>query len=337
MYSYASNSHPEFRRQLPELIHDVEDFFACGFIEEIFNDDNICGILENLMDKENGFRQIEFLPPELSGCYGNSTKDKIQINSFFAKHRNSPTLTPKEIRRLYMFHEMGHKLLGILKNDDIIEDFAKTLQAVLKEKGLNLKIPENLLIIAGHGFWMLEESLTQELAEILAYKAAGKVRPMMTIRSDMGVNVLTNHDFYGIFQEPTICLGRTLRGCWNGRADDKDVMRKMIKKCLSTNFNLDLISEYNVGGSELYYSLFLTLERMGKLKLLKYQSFGIDEGDFCLPKSTDENIRPYVARLIKDIKSITQKNCDCREYPEKGFPKIIFDKYKKKGTPPDNR
>lgn len=315
--SFARCGDREFRSQLPELIHDVEDFFACGYLENFFNNRNIDEILDKFKNPQEGFRKVEFLPPSLLGCYGNSIEDIIQIHPNMSTHPNSPNLSSKEIRRLYMFHEMGHKLLGILKNYKIINEFTSTLPAVLRNKGVNKKIEDTQLI--GHGFWMLEESLVQELAEILAYRAAAKERPAFTRRRDMGVMIETNHDFYGIFQKPTVALGRTMRGCSQG--DDSQVLRKMIKKCLNKNFNLELISEYHQGDGRLYGDLAETLKYMGELKLQKYNSFGIEDEDLRFSKSD-------VSTILENIENITNQNVDYRDYPSNGFPTIDFSKYR---------
>ena len=234
MYNSFSNSN-NVKPQLPELIHDVEMFFASGLLSGIFNGSNLLSILQKLKDKENGFRIIEFLPKELSGVFGNSIENKIQINQNMTRHPNSPNLTSREIRRLYMFHEMGHKILNILSNDRIINYFTDTIDDILQSKGLT-NVDLNYKNFVKEGFWMIEECLAQELAEYLTYYSSNKKRPNFESRVDLGCQISSNLDYYGIY--------------------------------------IELIYEYNQGSAELYYDLFLTLRTMGFIKYQKYAFFG---------------------------------------------------------------
>ena len=305
----SSNIHS----QLPELIHDVECFFASGLQSGLFTKNNLPRILSNLTNKNTGFRIVEFLPPSLSGVYGNSTLNKIQINQNMQKHSNSPNLTAKEIRRLYMFHEMGHKILNILSNEKVIFDYISTIKNVLKSKGIEIN-PDTKYIY--DGFWMIEECLTQELAEYLTYYSSKKQRPSFKNRQDMGIIISTNHDYYGIFQTPTINLGKTLRGCSKQNSTNNEILLNMIKKALNSNFDLELISEYNQGNAKLYYDLYQTLYNMGIIKTQKYASFGIGQ-----------YVNYNILDCLNNISNITKRNIDYRNYPEGGYPIINFGEY----------
>lgn len=311
MYNSFTNTN-NVRIQLPELIHDVETFFASGLFTGIFNSSNLSKILQELKDKDNGFRIIEFLPKELSGIFGNSIENKIQINQNMTRHPNSPSLTPQEIRRLYMFHEMGHKILNILSNDKTINDFIDTIDVILQSKGLT-NVDLNYKYFVKEGFWMIEECLTQELAEYLIYYSSNKKRPNFENRVDLGCQISTNHDYYGIFQTPTINLGKTIRGCSKANSTNEEVLLNMIKKALNSNFDLELISEYNQGSAELYYDLFLTLRTMGFIKYQKYASFGVG-----IP------LKINIQNCLDAIETITKKNRDYRNYPIEGYPEINF-------------
>lgn len=313
MFHSFSNS-TQVRTQLPDLIHDVELFFAAGLSSKIFNNNNLPSILHNLKDAKNGFRIIEFLPPELAGVFGHSIQNRIQINDNMTRHGNSPALTAEEIRRLYMFHEMGHKILNILSQENVINDFTNTIDSVLQSKGLT-NVDLNYRNYVREGFWMLEDCLTQELAEYLTYYSANKQRPSFTNRRDLNCIVSTNHDYYGIFQTPTINLGKTIRGCSNGITNE-GILENMIKKALNSNFDLELISEYNQGNGQLYYDLFLTLRAMGMLKVKKYASFGVGN-----------SINVDTQSCLNAIAAITAKNQDYRDYPPNGYPTIDFSIY----------
>ncbi len=307
MYTSFAHSY-DIRNQLPEIIHDVEIFFATCFATGIITRQNLSRILKRLIDKDNGFRIAEFLPSELSGVFGNSIGNRIQINRRMTRHSNSPDLSAAEIRRLYMFHEMGHKILNILANEEVINFFTNTIASTLASKGLegaDLHYKEFIK----EGFWMIEECLAQELAEYLTYYSANKERPEFTTRRDLDCVILSNLDFYGIFQMPTIKLGRTIRGCAKPSSTNEEILLNMIRKALNTNFNLELISEYNQGDANLYHDLFLTLRAMGMIKVMKYASFGIGS-----------SINVNTQSCLNAIENITRRNRDYRDYPEGGYP-----------------
>ena len=135
MQNALVNKNDELYHRLPELMNDVEEFFESGIKTKIFDEKNIYSILDRLKDENKGFRVIEFLPPEYSGVYGVSLNERIYINSNSKRHKNSPSLTSNEIRRLYLFHEMGHKILNISKQEEVINGYINTFEKILSIKG----------------------------------------------------------------------------------------------------------------------------------------------------------------------------------------------------------
>ena len=312
-------NNPNIKDQLPELIYDVNEFFFQGIVTGLFDEKNLERILDSLNDPENGLKAIDFLPPELSGVYGRNNGTTIEINSDFETHLNSPDLTAKEIRRLYLFHEMGHKILHIRDNGRVINDYISTLKPVLEEKGM---VDPNLdkTNFIDEGFAMIEECLTQELAEILTYKSVKKERPkyQQRIDSKLQCEFSSNLDYYGIFQMPTIELGRTIRGCSSDGTNDR-ILFNMIKKALDTDFDLELISEYYKGSKDLYFDLANVLKAMGFLKVKKYSTFG-----------QGTNNRINTKSILDSIEKITERNKDYRDRPKEGYEPIDFSKYKSK-------
>lgn len=310
--SYFKNK--DIRNNLNLIIHDVEEFFACGINNKIFDNNNLISIINDLSDNENGFQSINYLPKEYSGCFGASIGNEVFINKKFSKHPCSPMLDSNGLRRLYIFHEMGHKIINILSRKDIIDNYTNTIDNYLNKFGIYDK-ETNYKDFIYSGFWMIEECLVQELAEVLTYNSLGIKRPDYTVRNDLNCNIVTNHDYYGIFQVPTVQLGRTLRGCGHDKGYN-DVLLNMIKKALNSNFNMELISEYNDAGPEAYYDLFLILRLMGIVRNNKYASFG-------LGKAVNANI-PYILEIIKSKCNYYK---DFRDYPLFGFNPVDFSIY----------
>lgn len=122
---------------------------------------------------------------------------------------------------------------------------------------------------------------------------------------------------------PTINLGKTIRGCSKENSTNEEILLNMIIKALNSNFDLELILEYNQGDAQLYYDLFLTLRSMGMVKKQKYASFGIGSP---IPGLN-------VQSCLNAIANITKRNRDLREYPANGYPNIDFNSYQ---TPPSN-
>ena len=322
MYSSFSRSN-EVRERLPELIRYVEDFFAQAIKDGFITKQNYKKILERLKDKENGFRAIKALPEK--GWFGKSIDDVIEINMNMTHHRNSPRLSPNDLTRLYLYHEIGHKILHIHSNDIVIEKYLATVDGMLQDKGVDK--PDTLMKeTIPYGFLMIEECLTQELAERLTYEILGIERPKYKDRHEIAsiqpngeetYIASTNHDFYGLFQEPTINFGRTLRGCSHRLSTNETILSAMIHKALNTDFDEEVLREYNCGPGTLYQDLFKSLRAMGLILIQKYATFG-----------NGTPVRGVtVANCMKEVNGLAQKNEDMRPYPVTGFPKIDYTKY----------
>lgn len=321
--SYVKNE--DVRKQLPEYIHDVEDFLATGIATGLFNDEALDNVMSSLENMHNGCWVIEYLPQKLRHCYGCSIGNIVQINPTMTRHPNSPELSADEVRKMYMFHELGHKVLHVLDDYPTMHGFIDTVDDVLEKKNFagehNFRKPDlsnrNLVY---DGFGMLEESMTQELAEFLTYSSSHKRRPNQSMKPDMGLQVVTNHDYYGIFQKPTVQFGRTLRGCSTRSSSDESVELAMIRKALRGKFAEEVIAEYYQGNADLYYDLFRTLRCMGILKNNKYATLGLADK---IPTNT--------AAVLNAISDMCYRNTDTRDYPDSGFPPVDFNSFK---TPP---
>lgn len=327
MYTSFARS-KEIRGQLPTLIHNIEDFFAFSIRDGFISKTNIKRVLDRLKDKENGFRAIT--PLEKKGWYGKSINDEIQLNLNMTTHENSPRLSKEDITRLYLYHEIGHKILNIYSNKDVIEKYLATVEGILQDMGVekpDVVMPEQI----PSGFLMIEECLTQELAEKLTYESIGKKRPdykerheIFSIQQD-GVEtgiVSTNHDFYGLFQEPTIAFGKTLRGCSHRTATNEEILSSMIHKALYTNFDEEVIREYYSGDGTKFQDLYRLLRTMGIILDQKYASFG--------------NGKPIVGGKVSDclkaVDTLARRHEDLRPYPSIGFKKIDYTKYLVQGV-----
>ena len=288
----------DIHKKLPTHIHDVEDFFACGINSKLFNKKNIGYILKDLRDRNTGFNYLTYLPKQRSGFYGYSVRDRIEISSNYETHPCSPNLTSDDLRKLYLFHEMGHKIINILKDYKTIYNYQNTMESYLNVHGLH-NYNLNQLAQVENGFFMIEECLVQEMAEYFVYKISNKERPKIQARNDVGCVVYSNYDYYCAFQLPTMQLGRTLRGCATNNVDE--ILINMVRKALNNNFCLDLVSEYASKGINAYYDLFIILKNMGFIKQNKYSSFGMGQP-----------INVSIPSGFNTIKDLTSKYVDYR-------------------------
>lgn len=329
-YSRNKDQNRDLIKKLPELIHYMEDFFAQSIKDGLITKVNISNILGRLKNDQSGLRAIMPLPEK--GLFGKSIRDTIEINLNMERHGNSPFLSEDDLIRLYLYHEVGHKILNIHSNEVAIDNYLDTVDAILQEKGI-VEPDTFMKEVIPDGLLMIEECLTQELAERLTYEILGKKRPTIKPRNEIaniqgGVpeicQVPTNHDFYGIFQQPTIEFGKTLRGCHNRISTNEDVLLNMISKALYTNFDEDLFREYYKGDGSLYQDLFRTLRAMGLLLDQKYASFGQGKP---IKGVTSESCITAISRMAA-------KNEDMRPYPQGGFSKIEYGKYRVTGLQP---
>ena len=221
---------------------------------------------------------------------------------------------------MYLYHELGHNLLNIYENPSLM-DFCDTYPYIMAKKGKRDEIidDEELIYL---GALAIEDCLTQELAEVLAYASAKKTRPKgLKQETDLGVNFYSNYDYYGIYQEPVFVFGLTLKGCGNVN-NINSVLEKMIIRALRYDFIDDLISEYNLkgnGSAQTYKDLMNILRFLGIICAKKYMSFG--------QIGTSETVTKEVNRIdtkkvITAIKVLSDRNRDISPYPSRGFPKM---------------
>lgn len=291
----------ELRSELPDLIHDLEYFFYAGIKKGFFMKNNKFNIevLERLNKEVDS---IGYLPPEYENVFGHSSGKTIQVRRKSKPYHNYAGLNSKEVRRLYLYHELGHKILDIYQNEAIF-DFGENFESVTALKGKKEKLVNHPQFLVA-GTLAIEECLTQELGENFAFYVAGKPRPSFHTKTDLECQIRTNHDFYCIFEQPVINLGKTLNACAD--KEDNDVLTVMIKKALSGNFLKELINEYNKkdnGSVETYKDLMDILYSTGILCAKKYANFGQMES--IIPKYDD---RAYAkSKDIKDVLNDIEK------------------------------
>ncbi len=303
-------SDESIRKELPLLIHNIEDYFAIGINDKIFTKSNIVNIYNRLRDdfKTLGYTTNE---NELS-TLGNN---KILINKdlrLFLRGEKDSKLTPAELRRVYLFKEMNKIVLNI-KNDNHINKYLDSFENIMKSKenSINSELDKSLAV---DGFAMIEDLLAQNLAEHMTYQLVDKSRPRFIVKMYNNTPVVSNLDNDIIYQRPVTLLGKTLAGI--SSKSDNQTLINMSKVAFETSLVDTLASIYKEGPSSKYYDLFILLQNFGVLLRENNKSSNIN--------------KIYIAdlnKLYKVIDTITQRNLNSNIINLSNLKPINFEEY----------
>ena len=313
--SYLSGSET-LASVLPSYMLDIENFFTSAISLKYIDRNNYLKVIERLSG-DDGLRHLDTLTTQRYGIFvASSFNDVLQITPNPQKSEASPLLNEKDIRRLYTYEAMAHKILNIGNDENSIELFMSTIRNIVRSKGAYPKLGEEMDEIP-KGFSMLDKALSQELAESITYYTAGLDRPYYERRVDLGKEVYSNHDRNAIYQMPTVEFGKTLRGMTNIFPTNESVLKNMIRKAINGDFILDVMREYyQKEGKDPYYDLYKTLVCMGTLLDRKNTLMGRG----CL-------MQLDVDKCLKATYELVRRNADPEESPLEGFGDMDFLEY----------
>ena len=272
------------------FVQCVEEYLYYYYI---FNKDDF----SNIFSEVSKLCAIAPIDSNLKGLYGItipvSTGFTIQINPLMIR---GEFLNSAERSRLYVAHELGH-VINAMWMKKVAEKFS------VKTSGLEFS--QDAQKIMYDGFSMLDEAITQDRAEDIAYFFAKKKRPAIASYVDgrglyNGKSYRSNFDFYSELQEPATIFARTLRGI--GKIDDESGALNMLsKRAIRPDFVDAIFKEYKEDGQ--IDNLYRELANMGVIKNASYARFG------CAPQS---NLDMSVGALEK-LKNIAFKMRDYRD------------------------
>ena len=199
-------------------------------------------------------------------------------------------LNAHERTRLYCFHELGHVI-----NAAWMENALDLIKILIEYSEVNWDIKDVQKFY--DGFSLLDEAITQERAEEIAYVCAGKNRPSYRKKSFCNVCYETNFDFYGELQLLAGLFAQTLRGI--GKFEDSFyALNVLSKRALKPDFLLDVVQEYSHDGCEAGFRKILPL--MGEIKEASYANFGIGS----MPNNMKDTLFSYIntARSLRDYR-----------------------------------
>lgn len=264
-----------------EYISDIEKYLF--FNKNSSNFYNILKSIENI-------NVISVLPQNQRGIYGQAIPQQnvILVNPDLPGNNH---LTSRERTMMYVAHELGHYV-----NDEWMKSVVSLLDGQV-QSGQMIQSEAELF---QEGFSLLDEAITQNRAEDMAYAFARKRRPDVRSctrgRLFNGDSYQTNYDFYGELQEPATMFGRTLRGIGKIR-NDKDALTELCNRATSPNFAKNIIEEYARDGQ--IQKLIPFVEHMGIIKKASYYMFGGDHDVWALNKSKRslDRFKSYASEL----------------------------------------
>ena len=152
-----------------------------------------------------------------------------------------------------------------------------------------------------NGFWLVDEVVSQEVAEKVAYRKANKKRPSYEYRRDKAIfnyrPYLTNYILYGELQEFAIQFARSIPCIDCTKQDsDEDVLLKLVRRSFSPDFIKNIRLDY-FHTPEKMDDFIIMLACMGRIRDATYQVLGSNR------TSKDLNVNPYISSFQMSAKN----------------------------------
>ncbi len=302
-----NNLSKENKKYAVEFINDLELFFYCILF---FNFD-ISKVIASLTDidcisfqKQN----IQDGTNIVTNIYGQEVielDNQILLNPYLSPSQN---LNPKERRRLYLYkglikHIINFKSDNIKKFSHIYDD---SLEIYPDKDEIN-KLVES-------GWLLLEEIISQEIAEKFLYFTLGKKRPPYTYGGTSKENkiitpnnIFSNLDAYRMLEPLIILFGWTLNNIGLLEAHSYNVMiHNLIIKAMNGYFVDEIITEYVYKNQE--FELFQLLMIMGKLINSEYGLYNSSFLDEKLSKEENDKLFNAFCRIAKSLITMNTKD-----------------------------
>ena len=291
-----------------EFVSYVEDFLYYFKI----NNYNVSNIVNKIKDIEliefydsfyvnDDYNDVFELPPVLN------KGTKILLNVSITGNKR---LSSKERRRLYLYQGLIHSIFSFKNKKTIM--FSKMYNRYLDNNSNTIEATIN------NGWLLLEDTLSQELAEKITYALLNKVRPRYKIGLEDEMypissnKISSNLEMYRMFQEIVIYFGLTLNKIDKMiNYSNKFIINDLLKYAIENDFSLLVMSEYRERNItlELYQLLYL----MGLLINEKYRMYHINFLRYNKLSTYDidkiyDNIISLCDSLVKYKNTITDEN-----------------------------
>ena len=197
--------------------------------------------------------------------------DVIYLNENIQEDKR---LNERERRRLYLYKGLNKYLFNF--TSDKAKEFSKNYSQLFDEQS-DREINE---AIVNNGWLLLEEVLSQELAERITYDTLGRERPDFRIGIEpmdeypiTDSKVVSRLEQNRPFEELAVRFGGTISGIGSLKDhSEAKLMDDLIDKALKHDFSDSVISEYTFNKNEI--ELYVILYNMGLLINEKYAAYG---------------------------------------------------------------
>ncbi len=299
-----------------EFINDIEDYLYYFKIHNY----NINNIIHKLEDIES----IEFYDSLVINNVNDNIKFPPVLNKTIrillnASIQGDKRLSSRERRRLYLYQGLSHSLIS-MKSKKTLE-FSKIYSKYLR---YNISKTET---IVNNGWLLIEDVLSQELAEKITYYALNKVRPQCRPGLEneefpiSGSKISSNLEMYRVFQSLLVNFGLTL-GKISTIYDysEKAIINDLLKYAINNNLSYLVIAEYNKKDN--LVSLYQTLYLMGLLVNEMYRTYNIN---FIYDSFlTEEEVNEIFENILELTNSLI--SFDNEEYPDADITNIYLDR-----------
>lgn len=266
---------PEFQQFMTEIASKCSNveyaknigiFIVQGWKNGLINTQNWKSIIEKI----NSVSSFDNLPVQDRGVFGTTFHDNSANHGLHV--RVNPDLDEFH-RRQYCFHELTHVILD--------GESEKVKGTVEKEAGLNINNNGDRKILNDieNGYIVIEESIAQEVSEMLVYSSYGVNRPSPGLQKDNAIGRIkfrSNWHYYGLYHPIGIAFAKTFRGigCLPETSDRNDCAMKLLcKKAFDGEFSKQICEEYDKDGY--FLKLCQIFRNLAVVCGVKQASFGV--------------------------------------------------------------
>lgn len=249
--------------KIEELVRGIEHFMV-GLIKTGYvNKGNIEVIMDTLM-------KVDCVKiTQNNNYYGVICKDTIWINPEISK---SKTLANDERTILFLAHEIAHMYHNSWYL--VIEKYLGKCLCIKDLSKIDPKVKRKFDIVL-RGVTLLDEVISQDIAEAVAYCYSKKERPLMEVQKKEnmfnGKGYLTNFDCYGELENVAVKFLRTILPLKSG-VTDEEALKMYSVFSFSSNLASLIIECYEERNqSNLLIGM---LTDMGMICDASYQAFG---------------------------------------------------------------
>ena len=252
-----------------EFVNDIEDYLYYFKLCEY----NINSIINRIKEIE----VIEFYDSLFVG------KNDVDNDIPYVINRGSKILLSTDIkgdnrlssserRRLYLYQGLLHSILSFKSHKSL--SFSRIYSRYLKD---NKILTES---IVNNGWLLLEDTLSQEIAEKVTYFAIDKIRPSYRVGLEnekyliSDEKIYSNLENYRFSQKLLIRFGFVLDKIGNIYCySKKNIINDLIKCAINNEFSSVVINEYD--RKQLSFELYQLLYLMGLLLNEKYREYNM--------------------------------------------------------------